>query len=216
VTTQQNRAVVIAGGELHTAPHVGTTDLVIAADSGYDHAVALGISVDVLVGDLDSISSAGLDHARAASVEIEQHPRDKDETDLDIAVGLAIDRGVKAIAIHGGEGGRIAHLLTVALATSHPRWLLCDVSWHTGTGIVRTAAQDHPVTFSCEPGETVTLVPIGEACGVTTEGLRWPLENACIERGSSLGVSNESISQHVRIEVGEGAVLVILEGPIPK
>ncbi len=211
MTTHSGRAVILSGGELHTKPSIGSRDLVLAADSGYDHALALDIAVDVLVGDLDSISPTGLAHARASGVEIEKHPADKDSTDLELAMTAAVDRDAASIAIYGGEGGRIAHLLTVALSQSNPRWATNDVSWHTRTGIVRTATQQHAVALTCAVGDAVTLAPNGEACGVTTEGLRWALNNACLDSGSTLGVSNEATSTAVRVELRDGAVLVIHE-----
>jgi len=214
MTTSPDRTIVFAGGELHTAPVAGPGDLVIAADSGYDHALALGIPVDVLIGDLDSISPTGLEHARSSGVEVIQHPTDKDDTDLELALRAAMDRGATTVDIHGGEGGRLGHLMSVALSTTHPERERINISWHTGTGIVRSAMPQNPVVFSATTGEVVTLIPVGKADGVTTKGLRWSLDDAALERGSSRGVSNETIAEQITIEVGEGAVLVVAEGPM--
>lgn len=214
MTTSPPRALVIAGGELHTTPAVDPDDLVIAADSGYDHALALGIEVDLLVGDLDSISATGLEHARRFGVSVEEHAVDKDNTDLELALQAAIVRGATTIDIHGGEGGRLGHLLGVALSTARPTAEPVDISWHTRTGIVRAAMPQHPAGFTTAVGEIVTLIPIGDAHGVTTKGLRWSLDDATLAQGTSRGVSNEATSQQVNVEVGEGTVLVIAERPI--
>lgn len=212
MTTHSSPTVVITGGELHTSPMVDVGDFVIAADSGYDHALAHGIAVDLLVGDLDSISPAGLAHAHDTGTPIDQHPMDKDDTDLELALRLAIERGTTSIAIYGGEGGSIAHLLAVALSQANPMWAANDVVWHTRTGTVRTATGGHTVKFSCDIGDTVTLVPAGGASGVTTAGLRWKLSNARLMAGTSLGVSNKATASVVTVEVDGGAVLVIHEG----
>ncbi len=214
MTTSPTRAVILAGGDLTTVPTIGPEDLAIAADSGYDHAMALGVVIDVLVGDLDSISPAGLEHAQQSGIEIQQHPPDKDDTDLELAIKTAMVRHATTIDIYGGEGGRLAHLLGVALSTAHRLWKSVDIVWHTQTGILRTAIPKRPATFSSVVGESVTLLPIGDASGVTTQGLRWPLEDAVLERGTSRGVSNEATAEHVSIEVQDGAVLVIQEGLI--
>jgi len=216
MTTSPARAVVIAGGEIHTTPAIGPDDLVIAADSGYDHAVALAVPVDLLVGDLDSISVTGLEHARRTGVEIEEHPADKDNTDLELALRAAIARSAASIDVYGGEGGRLGHLLSMALSTAHPSLAAADVTWHTGTGTVRAATPQHPISFSAAIGELVTLLPVGTADGVTTTGLRWALDDATLEQGTSRGVSNEAVSDRVSIEVDEGAVLVIQEGPVSR
>ena len=213
MATTGTGVVILAGGEMDANPSIADTDLVIAADSGYDHAMERSISVDVLIGDLDSISPTGLQHARDNRVTIEEHSRDKDDTDLELAIKAAIVREATSIRIYGGEGGRLGHLLSVALSTTHPGWAPVDIAWHTATGIVRTATPTHRVAFQTPIGQFVTLLPVGDAHGVTTTGLRWSLDNATLELGTSRGVSNESILEHVAIEVGCGAVLVIQEGP---
>lgn len=212
MSTHSSPTMIITGGELHTRPMAGVDDFVIAADSGYDHALAHGISVDLLVGDLDSISRTGLAHAQKSGTPIDQHPSDKDDTDLELALRVAIERGATSIAIYGGEGGSIAHLLAVALSQTNPMWATNDVVWHTRTGTVRTATEGHTVEFTCDIGDAVTLVPAGEASGVTTVGLRWTLSSARLSPGTSLGVSNEATATAVRVEVGRGAVLVVHEG----
>lgn len=214
MATPPTRAVIIAGGELNTTPVVGPSDLVIAADSGYDHAVALAMPVDVLVGDLDSISDAGRDHARASSVEIEQHPTDKDATDLDLAMRAAASRGVRIMDVHGGEGGRLGHLLGVAFSLTSSEWDSVDIAWHTRSAIIRAATPHHPVALSVAIGEAITILPVGDVSGVTTTGLRWSLDKASLQRGTTIGISNESVSDHVTVNVGKGSVLVAREGAI--
>jgi len=215
MTPSPIRAIVIAGGEMRTTAHVEPSDYVIAADSGYDHAVEFDITVDLLVGDLDSISHSGLAHALKAGVEIDEYPTDKDDTDLELALRAAIASGAVAVAIYGGEGGRLGHLLSIALSTAHQGLEAVDVAWHTDTGIVRAATPQRSVTLSADDGETITLLPVGDAHDVTTSGLRWPLTGATLNQGTTRGVSNLATKDQIHIEVGEGAVLVIQEGTIP-
>jgi thiamine pyrophosphokinase len=212
--TNPKRAIVLAGGELNTSPFRDSDDFVIAADSGYDHAVALDVHVDLLVGDLDSLSTAGLAHARRAGVAIEQYPTDKDHTDLELALTAAIDHGATVIDIHGAEGGRIGHLLSVALLAVAPSFASVGVTWHTDTGTIRAANAGHPVELAVSIGDTITLLPVGNAGGVTTTGLQWPLDDAFLTTGTSMGVSNEAISDQVAVEVREGSILVIHEGKV--
>ena len=214
MATNLKRAIVLAGGELNTTPFADKSDFVIAADSGYDHAVAIDLHVDLLVGDLDSISAVGLAHAKHAGIEIQQHPMDKDHTDLELALVQALDRGATVIDIHGAEGGRIGHLLSVALLTAAPMFASAGLTWHTDTGTIRAANADHVVDFAASIGDTVTLLPIGDSGGITTTGLRWLLDDATLTTGTSMGVSNEAISDHVTVEVQKGSLLVIHEGPV--
>ncbi len=90
--------------------------LVIGADSGVEHAAALGRHVDIAVGDFDSVSPAALAAAEAAGAEVLRHPPDKDATDLELALDLAVARGARRITVVGGHGGRFDHCLANALA----------------------------------------------------------------------------------------------------
>src|SRR4051794_15769361 len=85
--------------------------IVIAADSGLDHALALGVRVDVVIGDLDSVDAKGLEQARTDGTRVEPHPADKDQTDLELAMGLASSSGADRLIVVGGHGGRVDHWL---------------------------------------------------------------------------------------------------------
>src|SRR5450432_2459847 len=105
-------AIVLAGGDAlptGVAGHVPAAALVIAADSGLSHAQELGLSVDLVVGDLDSVDDAELAAAVAAGAEIERHPPEKDATDLELALDAACTRRATHITIVGGHGGRLDH-----------------------------------------------------------------------------------------------------------
>src|SRR4051794_20102363 len=101
-------ALVFAGGDPPPPSAVDgllPSDIVIPADSGLEHALALGCAVDLVVGDLDSVAPAALARATAAGTAIEQHPDDKDATDLELALDAARARGVERIVVIGGYGG---------------------------------------------------------------------------------------------------------------
>ena len=107
-------AVVVLGGSVgpQTVPaDAYSAEVVVAADGGLDVANALGIDVDRVVGDLDSVSPGALDAALAAGMPIERHAVDKDETDFELAVQSALRDPVDRLVVLGGAGGRIDHLL---------------------------------------------------------------------------------------------------------
>jgi thiamine pyrophosphokinase len=208
------QAIVIAGGELHVQPEVTSDDLVVAADSGYDAALTLGIAVDILIGDLDSISPRGREHAAAESVLVVAHPTHKDATDLELAIRAAIEHGATSISIYGGEGGRLGHLLGIASTLANPEWSSVEIAWHTATGTVSAVHSNKPLTLNGPIGATVTLIPLGRATGISTTGFAWELANGTLQLGTSRGVSNQMDSTEATIEVGSGTVLVIEEGII--
>lgn len=204
--------VVIAGGELGTRIAVSPGALVIAADSGYDHAMRAGVAVDVLIGDLDSISERGRLDAESADVHIVAFARDKDHTDLELALREAVGRGATRIDVYGGEGGTLGHLLAGALALTGDHLVGTDVRWHVGTGSVSVARPGRPVTVAGNPGGTVTIVPVGTVRGVRTSGLRWRLDGDTLGAGSTRGVSNELDDHQATVQIDEGTALVISEG----
>jgi thiamine pyrophosphokinase len=203
---------IIAGGEVLLPPTHGSDAFVIAADSGYDNALGHGVAVDLLVGDMDSVSPDGLAHAEARGIPIVRHRTDKDETDLELALGEAVGRGATTIDIHGGEGGAIAHFLGIALGLTSPRWAGTDLTWHTATGRVRVVRPGHPVSVSRTEGRTLSVIPVGDLGGVVVTGTRWELEDEDLATGSTRGVSNEITDDTANVSIRHGVGLVISEG----
>ncbi len=205
------RVIVFAGGAIRTTPSPDTEAIVIAADSGYDHALALGHRVDLLVGDLDSISEHGLAHAETTGVEIDRHPVSKDATDLELALSAATARGATVIDIYGGEEGRIDHLLAVAAGLTLPRWIGIAITWHTDTATVRPLLDGGHVHPDTVVGAVVSLIVISDCVGVTTQGLKWHLSGEDLPRGTSRGLSNEVVQLPVSVSLDRGAALVVTE-----
>lgn len=206
---RQGTVLVFAGGEMAELVNpLPTADYVIAADSGLDHASAAGIPVDLIVGDLDSISPAGLAAATEANIPIEQHARDKDATDLELSLGAAVRYGAERIVIVGGGGGRVDHLLANAMLLTSPAWADVDVEWLLGPAHI--LAIRHEATIDGAPGDLLTLLAVGEpADGVSTEGLRFELENDVLLASSTRGVSNVFVSSRATVRVQHGVVLAI-------
>jgi thiamine pyrophosphokinase len=209
-STDRITATVFAGGTITTSAVVRSS-LVIAADSGYDNARSLDVAVDVLVGDMDSISAETLASAVALGVTIERYPIDKDATDLEIAIDTAIERGATRITVYGGEGGSFSHLLGNALGITANRWADVHIVWKLGNATVYRALPSSPVSIHTTLGTLVTVLPIGDTAGVTSNGLRWALTDSDLARGTSRGLSNVALDQAVSISVDSGALLIIVE-----
>ena len=204
-------ALVFAGGD-PLPPHVVTRlpadALVIAADSGLSHARALGRHVDVVVGDLDSVDPAMLEAAEAAGAAVERHPEEKDATDLELALDAARARGARRITVVGGYGGRFDHFLANGLLLASPRFDDLDIDAWVGDAhvvVVRENAELHGT-----PGSLCTLLALGGvARGVTTKGLRYPLDDDVLLPGSTRGVSNVLIGPVATVSVRNGTLLAV-------
>lgn len=206
--------VVFAGGEppsQEVASRLPEGAFVIAADSGFDHASRLGVKVDLLVGDLDSVSQRGLD---AAGKKVERHPADKDVSDLTLALRAAARRGARRVVVVGGSGGRIDHLLTNSAVLTSEEFASQQIEWFVGPTTAMVVRSE--VEIQGRPGDLVTLLPQGgDAVGISTEGLRWPLVDQTIKFGSSRGLSNQLTSDLARVTVATG-VLLVIHSPIDR
>jgi thiamine pyrophosphokinase len=209
-------AVVVGGGgapSIHRADlgDLGDDPLVIAADSGLEHAGALGLAVDRVVGDLDSVDPAVLGAAAAAGTQIDRHPEAKDATDLDLALDAALAARPSRLVVVTGTGDRFDHALAVALSVSAPQRASAAVEAWIGPAHL-WVVRDHR-TLAGAPGEHVSLLPVhGPVRGVTTSGLLYPLDDEDLGSGTSRGVSNEWSSEVATVRVRSGVLLVVAPG----
>ena len=207
--------IVFAGGD--PIPPSAVLELpadtfVIAADSGLDRAREAGFHVDLLVGDLDSISSDGRQEAELHNTKIERHPVYKDATDMELALQAARKQGARKVIVIGGHGGRQDHYLANALLLPSPTFADLDIEWRAGRA--RLYAVHKVLTLAGKVGASVSLLAVGGAVrGVTTEGLRWNLKGEDLEAGSTRGVSNEFKAETASIDVAAGTLLVVVPDP---
>ena len=213
-------AVVFIGG---APPHPGVlarlpaTRFVVAADSGLDFAQALDVSVHLLVGDLDSVSSEALAIARAAGVPVEQYPTEKDFTDAELALRAAVARGADHLVVVSGVGDRLDHSLGALSALAHPDLAPLRVEAYWGEAHVQVMQGPTSLTLAGDPGDVVSLLALlGDAEGVTTSGLRYPLTDEPLLAGTSRGVSNEFLVRHPDVHVRHGALFVIVPHALRK
>ncbi len=208
MTGRARTVVVVAGGP--TGPDgitVPSADLVVAADSGLHHALALGLSVDVLIGDLDSVDPALV--ARAGRVV--QHPADKDATDLELALDEALRLAPDRVFVVASAGGRLDHAVAGLLLLANPAYAAVELDAVVDRTLVHVA--HGPRSFPATPGEIVTLLAVGGPVHLRrTGGLRWPLEEDVLLPASSRGVSNEVVAEVVELDVAAGALLVLRPG----
>jgi thiamine pyrophosphokinase len=211
VATATCHVVVFAGGDPVDArlrAELPGGALVVAADSGLHHAQQLGVAVDVVVGDFDSVDDGRLKDAIANGARVEQFPTDKDFTDLELALQTAVRIGASDVLVVGGAGGRLDHFLANLLLLASPEFAAVRVSGLIGAA--RCAVVRDRTELRGEPGSLVTLLALGgPAGGVRTEGLRYPLRNEDLFPGSSRGVSNEMEKTRALVDVASGVLLAV-------
>ena len=210
-TISRRRAFVVASSPRSLKPDLHQPqpdDLVIAADGGANLCDAWGWPVDAVVGDMDSVDQHVAAKLQAAGVPFHSYPVEKDETDLEIALHLALDLGAGEILIAGALGARIDHTLGKLAPLALPALVAvrtCIVDGGQAIWLVR-----NQLKVDGQPGDTLSLIPFGgDACCVTLTGVHWPLVEADLPLGPSLSISNRLESSHVEVSVRAGALLAI-------
>lgn len=201
--------VVLAGGDrAHPNLVLPRAGRVLAADSGADQAASLGLDVDVVVGDLDSISPTTLADLRDAGVEVEGHHPDKDATDVDLALARAVALDPDRIVLVGGHGGRLDHAMATLAALAGVAAPGRRVeAWMGPAQVVVTV---DTAVLEARVHEVVSLLPLGGPVdGVTTQGLRWPLDDATLPPWSTWGMSNEVAEPPAAVSVRGGVLAVV-------
>lgn len=203
--------LIVAGGTRPDPLVVGAlpeVDRCIAADSGADLALAAGLHVDLVIGDLDSVSEGGLDRARDMGAEVRSFPRDKDATDLELAIEAAHQEPLDRLIIIGLAGGRLDHALANIGALAAAARPGVDVDGLIGSA--RLAVIQGKRALEGALGETLSLLPVlGRVEGVTTSGLEYELRGEPLDAGSARGMSNRFIAREAVIEVRSGILVAI-------
>ena len=202
------RAIIYTGGEIHAAtiterPAEG--NLIIAADSGWNNAKALGAAPSLLLGDFDSLGKQNLPDGP----EIYQVPAEKDLTDTQLAVEMALSRGATELVIVGGLSGRLDHTLSNLAILEHLNEKKIPAIMTDGQNRAR---------FVRNSG---ALIPRGDFCylsliaadpvvkGVTVKGCKYPLENEKLKKTYQYAVSNEIEGNCALVEVKKGGLYII-------
>ena len=188
--------------------HLPTDAFVIAADSGYAHAIAMGFVPNELVGDMDSISAVDLTDAHDSNVLITEYPTDKDLTDTEIAIASALARQSTHITVVSGGGDRFDHVLGMVHSLASCAGTV-DTTLFIGTARVSYVSYTKEFQLNTQPGDIVSLIPLGGDNTVTTTGLQWELDHDTLQSFASRGVSNIATSESVSISVTDGLLAVI-------
>lgn len=213
------RVAVIANGEWddswgRSELEKWQIDLLIAADGGANHAIKSGIIPDVLVGDLDSITGENLADCQENNTEIKKYPREKNETDLELALDCAEGYLVRngrpddEILLFAAAGKRIDHLfgniaLMMGRAQKKRRIRMLDKDFEAWITLPGTE------TVPGTPGQEMSLIPLSESARVSSQGLYYELNNLTLRRDCARGISNVFRNDQADIEVQEGILLVV-------
>ena len=191
-------------------PLMATAALLIAADGGARWCLEAHILPHVVIGDLDSLALEAQDLLTHQGVAIVRYPQNKDETDLELALLAAVERGAHSITILGALGGRPDMHLANQLLLAHQALAGLDVCMKSDGWVIRLLQQGS-LELTGTAGKRVSLIPVCLTAVVSTEGLRYALRQEQLIFGPARGVSNEFVGSAATITVHEGMVLVMYE-----
>lgn len=199
------RACIFGAGEYHGERLDLTQNaLIIAADGGFCHTQAYGLTPSLLIGDFDSLEGIPLD------IPIKRYPVKKDDTDLALAVKEALAAGCDEIVMFGVLGGRLDHTLaniTLLLSLAKKGVL----AYLVGKGSVLTVLSEKTTLVFPYADGGLSLFTLTEEATVTIEGVDYPLSSGKLYSDCALGVSNRFLGQIARISAESGKLLVIWE-----
>jgi len=207
------RALIIASGTSRARAQLRllarSAQLIIAADGGADAAVGAGVRPHVLIGDMDSVRAGTLARFKRARVEVRTAPPDKDQTDTQLALEFARQRGATDVTLVGALGGRVDHAIANVLLLVLARGMGIRLTLVAGRTELRLA--DGRVQLDGAVGDLVSLIPLSEAAEhVTTFGLRYPLVGERLVRGETRGISNVITALPAGLDpLGSGDLLVV-------
>ena len=214
------RILIFANGHLPDLDAARTIvhadDFILAADGGTHNALALGYTPNLIIGDLDSISDeergklalSSVEGMKEAGVQVIQFPRDKNETDLELAIQHAAEMQPEQIVIVGALGGRLDQTLGNIALLSDFRLSTLDLRLDDGVEEIYFCLDQAEVHG--RSGELVSLIPWGVPVeGVRTDGLRWPLSDETLYPDKTRGISNELLGEQATVRIRSGLLLVV-------
>ena len=206
------RAIVVAHGDVLPSDRALITadDYLVAADGGAFALERWKILPHLIVGDMDSLGDAGVERLAKQGIAVAKFSAAKDESDLELAVAQAIEVGATEVVLLGALGGdRLDHETANLLLLADPGYDGVRLEARRGALRIRPLRGEGSLRLSGPAGAVVTLLPVnGDAEGVTTEGLRFPLRDETLRFGRARGLSNEVASLPATVKLRKGSLLV--------
>ena len=205
-------ALILGSGEdvPFIAPTLKDNTLIICADGGAKLARTWQLTPKIILGDQDSLDASTKEYYLAQGIVFQRVPAEKDETDLDLAVGYALQQGATSLTLVGAWGSRIDHALgNVELLY---RMALMGLPNQILTRSQRLSAFCARLRAPVQKDSFVSLLPLSpEVTKVRTRGLLYPLDGATLKKGSTLAISNVATATEIFVEMASGVLLIVMQ-----
>ena len=210
-----NKILIITGGQIKEEFLSGIIKkeeytMMIAVDYGLAAADKLKLPIDFIVGDFDSVPEGLLDQYKEKSIPINTFPTEKDKTDTQIAIELALKYHPSQLDIVGATGSRLDHVMANIHLLLLPMQLGIPAALLDSGNKIYLKSKSFCINKQSQHGNYVSLLPFSEkVTGLTLKGFKYPLDHIVLSAGSSLGISNEIKEEDAYVEFMDGSLLVI-------
>lgn len=208
------KAIILINGNLSKVPQLKkllkVNNLIICADGGAEYAYKQNILPNIIIGDLDSLSTELKTYYENKRVEFIQYPTQKDMTDAELAINYAMMRNADEIIICGLLGDRLDHILAnmfylAKIAQKRPLVIL------EGKNSLYFVSSS--ITIHGKKGDELSLIPLTHECeGVTTQGLQYTLQHEQLSLGTTRGISNVFLNETCSVTLTKGTLLISHNG----
>ena len=200
-------AAPVSGCEAFYTSLLAEAPTVVAADAAGEWCADLGRVPDLVVGDFDSATAGAAQRLAALGARVETHAREKDQTDLELAIDAARAQRDAPIVLTCAFSARLDHTLAAvgALTRAGAGARAVEPGWRAWT-----CAADAPLHLDAPVRATLSVMAIGDARGVSVTGTEWVLEDAALPSLSGWGVSNRTIGGPVSVSCSAGTLVVLL------
>ena len=205
------KCVIIANGDLEYTSDIikiiKNAQMIISSDGGARHLRMLNISPHVMIGDFDSINQEDLSFFKKKEIKILNFPLKKNHTDTELCVSYALEKKASDITLLGVTGSRLDHTLANIFLLKKLAKLNIEariINKHNEIFIVTNF-----IELKGKPKELLSIIPVTQkVTGITLTGLEYPLKNASMQMGDSLGISNVFKKSVVSISIKSGVLIV--------
>lgn len=189
--------------------------MLICADGGGNLAIAAGRLPEVLIGDLDSITEENLEKCMLGHTEVKIFPKEKDQTDLELAVEYAeaylrsVGTSQNEIILYAAGGKRMDHLmgnLSLMIGYAQKGLRLKMKDRHSEAWVMVTGKEK----IKGNIGQQLSIVPLSDYACISAEGLYYELDRLNLAQHSPRGISNVFTHEEITIEIHEGKALIYL------
>lgn len=187
-------------------------ELIICADGGLSKAEILGLVPDIIIGDFDSVNYSMLKkYEDMDDIEIIKYPAEKDYTDMELAIDIAVARGYKDMIILGATGTRLDHTMANMMLLEKYYIQGIKIKIIDNNNVIQIISDNTKLTLQYKKNYFISIVPITEEINdLTLKGFKYPLNKVNVKRGSTLCISNEINVKVSEVTLRKGTAFLII------